>query len=217
MTGQIKKEIRKVGLKDIPVAVVSPLKKAQSGLCALASLAKGMRLTFSYFRRPSKIVTQQYPENRATLKFPPRYRAMLKLIYEDNGYHRCTACGLCDKACPNGSIKVITRKGAATGRVELDRYIWRLDSCVMCNACVQACPFDALEMGHEFENAVYDRRLLVFNLNRYAGPPASVMLKTEESLRPAMMEKRDRYDGPVPLNGAQIPIVKPLISQEGGL
>ena len=91
MTGQIKKEIRKVGLKDIPVAVVSPLKKAQSGLSALASLAKGMRLTFSYFRRPSKIVTRQYPENRATLKFPPRYRAMLKLIYEDNGYHRCTA------------------------------------------------------------------------------------------------------------------------------
>ncbi|OHB58335.1 MAG: hypothetical protein A2Y07_08535 [Planctomycetes bacterium GWF2_50_10] len=217
MTEQIKKETRKIGLKDIPVAVVSPLKKAQSGLSALASLAKGMRLTFSYFRRPSKIVTQQYPENRATLKFPPRYRAMLKLIYEDNGYHRCTACGLCDKACPNGSIKVITRKGATTGRVELDRYIWRLDSCVMCNACVQACPFDALEMGHEFENAVYDRRLLVFNLNRYAGPPASVMLKAEESLRPAMTEKRDRYGGPVPLNGAQIPVVKPLTIQEGDL
>jgi NADH-quinone oxidoreductase subunit I len=171
-----------------------------------------MRLTLGYFARPSKIVTQQYPENRATLKFPPRYRAMLKLIYDEQGYHRCTGCGLCAKACPNGSLKVLSRKGPVTGKNELDRYIWRMDSCTVCNACVQVCPFGALEMGHEFENAVYDRRLLIFSLNRYAGPPASVLAaQTDDAVRQQMMEPRGRYDGPVPLNGTPMPVVRPLM------
>ena len=119
-----------------------------------------------------------------------------------------------DVASPqgNGSIKVLTRKGPITGKNELDHYIWRLDSCTVCNACVQVCPFDALEMGHSFENAVYDRRLLIFSLNRYAGPPASVLgAQGDAAVRRQMMEPRGRYDGPVPLNGTAMPVVKPLI------
>jgi len=209
----IKKETMTLGGKSIPVAVIKPLNTPATVPSALASLLKGMRLTAGYFVRPWKIVTQQYPENRATLKFPARYRAMLHLIYEDNGYHRCTACRLCEKACPNNSIKVLTQKGTVSGKIELDRYIWRLDSCVFCNACVQACPFDALEMGHQFENAVYDRRLLISTLNRYAGPPANVLLKQEDTaIRASMMQPRDRCGGPVPLNGVAMPVVKPLIA-----
>ena len=119
---------------------------------------------------------------------------MLHLIYEENGYHRCTACRICEKACPNSSIKVLSRKGEITGKNELDRYIWRLDSCVFCNACVQSCPFNALEMGHEFENAVYDRRLLIFNLNRYAGPPASVLNKQPDL---GDSQENDGTEGPL--------------------
>jgi NADH-quinone oxidoreductase subunit I len=208
----IKKEERIIGGRKVSVAVVRPLDKPALVPSALASLAKGMRLTFNYFRRPSKVVTQQYPENRKTLKFPPRYRAMLHLIYEDNGYHRCTACRMCEKACPNKSIKILSRKGEVSGKNELDRYIWRFDTCVFCNACVQSCPFDALEMGHEFETAVYDRRLLIFTLNRYAGPWAGVLTKEPDlAVRAKMMEPRDRYGGPVPLNGTVIPKVKPLV------
>jgi formate hydrogenlyase subunit 6/NADH:ubiquinone oxidoreductase subunit I len=137
---------------------------------------------------------------------------MLHLIYEENGYHRCTACRMCEKACPNRSIRILSRKGEISGKNELDRYIWRLDSCIFCNACVQSCPFNALEMGHEFENAVYDRRLLIFTLNRYAGPPASVLNKQENAeIRRKMTEPRDRYGGPVPLNGTAVPIVQPLM------
>ena len=129
------------------VAVVRPRGNAAAVPSALASLAKGMRLTLGYLVRPSKVVTRQYPENRATLKFPERYRAMLHLIYEESGYHRCTACRMCEKACPNKSIKILSKKGEISGKMELDRYIWRLDSCVFCNACVQSCPFDALDDG----------------------------------------------------------------------
>ena len=208
----VKKEERVIGGKKVSVAVVAPLNTPAAIPSALAGLVKGMLLTLGYLLRPSKVVTKQYPENRKTLKFPQRYRAMLHLIYEENGYHRCTACRICEKACPNSSIKVLSRKGEITGKNEIDRYIWRLDSCVFCNACVQSCPFNALEMGHEFENAVYDRRLLIFNLNRYAGPPASVLNKQPDlEIRRKMTEPRDRYGGPVPLNGTAIPMVQPLL------
>jgi NADH-quinone oxidoreductase subunit I len=208
----LKKEERVIGGKKVSVTVVNHLVKPAIVPSALASLAKGMKLTLGYLVRPSKVVTRQYPENRKTLKFPPRYRATLHLIYEESGFHRCTACRMCERACPNKSIKILSRKGEVSGKNELDRYIWRMDTCVFCNACVQSCPFDALEMGPEFENAVYDRRLLIFNLNRYAGPWAAIINKEQDpTIREKMMEPRDCYGGPVPLNGTAWPVVKPLI------
>ena len=66
-------------------------------------------------------------------------------------------------------------------------------------------------MGHEFENAVYDRRLLIFTLNRYSGPCANIINKQEDpSLREKMMTPIDRYGGPVPMNGTAMPVVRPL-------
>lgn len=195
-----------LGGKPIPVAVVRPLDRAPSAPSVLAGLAKGMRLTLGYLLRPWKVVTRQYPENRQTLRFPPRYRAMLTMIHDSQGFHRCTACKLCERACPNGSIRVITRKGLIDGVNKLDQYIWRMDSCMLCNACVQACPFGALKMTHAFENAVYDRRLLVFNLNRYSGPPAKVLAaEPDMAKRRQMMEPCGRYQGPLPINDTSKP------------
>jgi len=69
-------------------------------------------------------------------------------------------------------------------------------------------------MGHEFENAVYDRRLLIFTLNRYAGPCASVLNKQEDlAIRTKMTVPIKRYDGPVPLNGTAFPVVQPLVTE----
>jgi hypothetical protein len=65
-----------LGGKSIPVAVVRPLDRAPSVPSVLAGLARGMRLTLGVFLRPWKVVTRQYPENRQTLRFPPRYRAI---------------------------------------------------------------------------------------------------------------------------------------------
>jgi formate hydrogenlyase subunit 6/NADH:ubiquinone oxidoreductase subunit I len=203
---EIEKKEMTFGGKTIPVVVVRPLDRAPSAPSVLAGLARGMRLTLGYFLRPWKVVTRQYPENRKSLRFPLRYRAMLTMIHDSDGYHRCTGCKLCERACPNGSIRVITRKGLLDGVNKLDQYIWRMDSCLLCNACVQACPFGALKMSHTFENAVYDRRLLVYNLNRYAGPPAKVLLAEPDLVkRRQMMEPRGCYQGPLPLNETLTP------------
>ncbi|MBF0503358.1 MAG: 4Fe-4S binding protein [Candidatus Riflebacteria bacterium] len=177
---------------------------------SLKSLMEGMWLTLSYLLSPSTVVTKEYPENRLTLKFPERYRATLRLTNDENGFFKCTGCKMCERACPNLSIKVITRKGPVSDKMELDRYIWRQDSCTFCNSCVQVCPFKALNMTHDFENAVYDRRLLIYCLNRYAGPAAGILAAQDEETRKKMMEPRQPYGGNVPMNGYQLPYLKAL-------
>lgn len=215
-TASVKEERTFAGMK-IPV-LVTPHFKHQGYVARMASSIKslldGMRLTFSYLVHPSKVVTRQYPENRATLKLPERFRASLRMIKGENGWHNCTACKICERACPNASISVTVRRNPRTNDRELDRYVWRQDSCVYCNACVEACPFDALEMTSEFENAVYDRRLLVYTLNRYAGPAANAIKKVEDpearAKLVATMTPRDRYGGLVPMNGHALPYLRAL-------
>ena len=41
---------------------------------AVGSMARGMKTTGNYFLRPSEIITQQYPDNRASLNLPGRFR-----------------------------------------------------------------------------------------------------------------------------------------------
>ena len=187
---------------------------------AIASLWKGMKVTLHYLLHPSTVVTQQYPENRETLQMFDRFRAQLSMIHDENGFHKCTACQLCQMACPNASIRVIQRKGPTTGKPELDYFIWRMDTCTFCNACVMVCPFSVLKMNVSFESAVYDRPLLVYNLTRYAGPTSSVLGKvTDPDERKKMIELREVYSGPVPLCGALlagVPTKPPLSGGEEG-
>lgn len=146
----------------------------------IVSLSKGMRVTFGYFSRPSTVVTQQYPENREELKMFDRFRSQLVLSHDEHGEHKCNACRICEQSCPNASIIVYSRKGAQSGRTELESFLWRLDSCTFCNACVMVCPHQALKMNGNFESSVFDRGLLIYNLAKYAGPSASSLQKVTD-------------------------------------
>src|SRR3990167_1084391 len=177
----------------------------------LISLCKGMAVNIGYLIRPSTVVTQQYPENRGTLKMFERYRARLRLIYNDEGTHPCTACGICEMVCPNKTIKIITRQGPVTGKKELDRFVWRFDTCTFCHLCVQACPFIAIDMTGEYESSVYDRRLLIYNLNDYHGPHTKALQKIEDpEQRKKAIEPNDIYSGPVPLAGTPLAGIRAL-------
>lgn len=182
---------------------------------AFSSLASGMKLTLGYLLRPSTVVTQQYPENKSTLTMQERYRGQLRLSKDEHDVIRCNGCNFCGLACPNKSIVIKDRKNPISGTSEIDQFVWRLDSCTFCNACIQACPHDALEWSSDFEAAVLDRRLLVYGLNTYSGPPSAVLKRAEkkqenvEELK-ATAETRERYEGKVPMAGADLPGISGL-------
>lgn len=126
-------------------------------------------------------------------------------------YHNCTGCSKCEEACPNASIRILTRQGEILEDREIDRFVWRLDSCMFCNACVLACPWDAIEMTGGFENAVYDRRLLVYCLNKLAGPRINLIQDEQDAaVRARMIDPRERFGGPIPMNGAGLPNLPPV-------
>ena len=130
------------------------------------SLRTGMKTTIKvYFR---KKVTEQYPENRAELKMFDRFRGTLTMPHNENNEHRCVACGLCQMACPNDTIKVTSETvETEEGKKKkiLAKYEYDLGSCIFCQLCVNACPHDAITFDQVFEHAVFDRSKLILQLN----------------------------------------------------
>ena len=130
------------------------------------SLIKGMEVTGKELF--TKKVTEQYPENRAELKIPERFRATLQFIYDDEGYHKCIACKTCERNCPNGTIEIITRMVDLPNgkkKMKLDKYMYDLGSCTFCGLCVSTCPTNAIEFSNDFEQAVFRREALIKQLN----------------------------------------------------
>ena len=131
------------------------------------SLICGLSVSLKYFFDPRRIVTEQYPENRKTLKMHERYRGRLEMI-EDADNNHCTACGMCERACPNASINVLSTKNIA-GKKVLGRYVYHFASCTQCGLCVEACPFGAIRMSQAFEVATTDPNTLEMILNQKEG------------------------------------------------
>lgn len=138
----------------------------------LKSLVTGMAVTGKEFVTPK--VTEQYPENRDTLKIADRFRAELTLKYDAEGHHKCIACGICQMNCPNDTIHLETKMVELPDgkkKRKLDKYLYDLGSCTFCMLCVTTCPQDALEFSNDFEQAVFTRDKLVKQLN-YRPEPA---------------------------------------------
>jgi len=135
-------------------------------LSAIKTLVVGMKTSIKVFFR--KKVTEQYPENRSTLKMFERYRGTLTMPHNENNEHKCIACGICQMSCPNGTINVISKMvDTEDGKKKkiLDRYEYNLGSCMFCMLCVNACPHDAITFDQNFEHAVFDKSKLMMKLN----------------------------------------------------
>jgi NADH-quinone oxidoreductase subunit I len=135
---------------------------------ALRSLWTGMKLTLKYFVHPKEIITEQYPNNRETLKMADRFRGEVVMPHDANNEHACTGCTSCEIACPNGTIQIATQQILQPdGRKKkaVDKFIYHLEMCTMCGLCIEACPTDAIKMVPTFEHSVYDRKLLTKQLN----------------------------------------------------
>ena len=132
----------------------------------IASLLKGMQVTGKEFITPK--ITEKYPEDREKVHVPDRFRAILQLKYDADGNHKCIACGICQRNCPNGTIYITTKMVPTFDgkqKRKLDKYIYDLGSCTFCQLCVTTCPQNALEFSNDFEQAVFTREKLVKKLN----------------------------------------------------
>lgn len=154
----------------------------------IVSLVKGMEVTGKEFITPK--ITERYPEDRDEMKVPERFRAVLELKYDDEGRHKCIACGICERNCPNGTITVQTKMVETPDgkkKRKLDSYIYDLGSCTFCQLCVTSCPQDALEFSNDFEQAVFTRSKLVKKLNYL--PEKEDPVPTAEELAKAAAER----------------------------
>ena len=143
-------------------------------LSGVKSLAVGLKVTLQEYFTPKS--TEQYPENRqTTLHVAKRHRGRLVFKRDAEGNSLCTACTLCEKTCPNGSIKIVSEMvtDEATGKKkkQLVDYQYNLGDCMFCQLCTNACNFGAIEFTNDFENSVFDRDALVLHLDKehYAG------------------------------------------------
>ena len=134
----------------------------------LGSLLTGLKVTARKLSTPK--VTEQYPATRATLRMFDRFCGELTMPHDAEGRNKCIACGLCQSACPNGTIRITTEVVAdpETGksRKRLVLYEYDLGACMFCRLCVNACPTGAIRFSTDFEHAVYTREKLVKTLNK---------------------------------------------------
>ena len=135
----------------------------------LKALTTGLKVTMKEYFTPKS--TEQYPENRkTTLHISPRYRGRLAFVRDENEAYKCVGCTLCEKSCPNGTIKIQTEmvEDPETGKKKrrLVDYQYDLGDCMFCELCVNACNFGAIKFVNDFENAVFDRNKLVIHLDK---------------------------------------------------
>jgi NADH-quinone oxidoreductase subunit I len=113
-----------------------------------SGILKSMFIAFKNFAR--KPITVQYPHEKVEL--PERSRWALAMKYDEPGVHKCTGCIACERACPDYIIKIELTTAEDRSK-HIDHWHYEIGACMMCGLCVEACPYDAIVMSHEYELA----------------------------------------------------------------
>ena len=125
-------------------------------------------------------MTLRYPEQKLDLEGPgyrydarqgvglPGFKGRHYLKFE-----KCTGCQLCAIACDGVAVAIDMQK-VTKGRPQNKKDIWPAvdyGRCVFCGLCVDACPFDALDMTNDYELSAYDKMALKYTPDMLAVPP----------------------------------------------
>ncbi len=129
----------------------------------LKGLAETARNFLGSSVKPERLVTVQYPEQRAPQ--PEATRNFPFLVYDGPDWQpglRCVACQICEKECPPKCIfivKDVTKKPDYIGKLQFQPKVFDIDLsvCMSCQICVEVCPFDAIKMDVAYELSTDDR------------------------------------------------------------
>ncbi len=179
----------------------------------LQDLRRGRR----YYRTPEGIeqrrrsdvrgiVTVQYPEEK--LPVPEEFRYLPFLVYDEGPAGeknlRCTACGICAKACPPQCIWIVRATDPVTGKPVTGpaEFFIDIDVCMNCGFCAEYCPFDAIRMDHDYEIAsvnrlehhIFDKQRLMRSATYYASIRPTNAAR-EDAARAAKASKKTAAEG----------------------
>ena len=164
-------------------------------------ILNGMRISMrNMIRGP---ITVQYPHKKLTL--PERARWAVQIKLDEAGAHKCTACMACEKACPDYIIRIDVTTDEERNKT-IDLWHYEIGACMMCGLCVEACPFDAIEQGQDYELARFAVEELEVDLLK--GTPAAKPKRAERPAvpaRPAAAEAAPSDDAPAPATEAPAP------------
>ncbi len=125
------------------------------------SLLVGMRVTFTQALKP--LSTVPYPHR--TLPIPPRFRGHIVLTSDPvTGRPLCTACKLCERACPSDCILVEGARLEGEKKKSVTDYRLDFTRCSLCGACVEACPSNAIRFSKNYNLASTSKEDYVFDL-----------------------------------------------------
>jgi NADH-quinone oxidoreductase subunit I len=121
-----------------------------------------------------------YPDERlepwwGNYRFDPKRRVAEAGFKGRHMLHldKCTGCSLCAIACENiaEAIEMVPVEGQwPKNRKGVFPQI-NFGRCVFCGFCVDACPFEALEMTGDYELSAYSTRYLIYTPKQLAVPP----------------------------------------------
>ncbi len=124
-----------------------------------AGLLNGLRITMTNMLRGP--ITVKYPYEK--LELPERARWAVAPLFDEDGAPKCTACMTCVRQCPDHilDLEVTTAENKSK---HIDHFRYEMGACMMCGLCVESCPFDAIEMSHDYELAVLNAEELTYDL-----------------------------------------------------